>query len=408
VGASLNWLARRTGRAFLIIFGLSCAVQGFFLTKLDVRYLRPNTRWEVQAVAVSLAETGSFADPYILPTGPTAHVAPIPPAVSALVFKVFGLTLVGGYADWLLRMAFTAAVWGLLPWLAGRVGLGSRAGVIAGVVGALIPSWPSHRTALTALALGLLMIAFLRRWQAERTTAPDALLLGLACGAAFHVQPVLLSVVAGWIFFELVWSGTRRRWASTALIALGIVLACLPWAWRNHQTFDAVFFIRSNFGLELRMGHHRGATPAMHQMDGPGELQHPRLEESEARKVREWGEIVYMRRAGREALQWIRANPLSSAKLVGTRVALWWLGPLYDPTVAVLVTFLTGLAVGGVWRSWATLSIPQRAAVLIPLLTYPLIYYVVAYMPSYRKPINWLFILLAAAAVNSWLDRGRH
>jgi hypothetical protein len=405
---SLDWLARRPGRAFLIIFGLSLAVQGFFLSKLDARYVRPNTRWEVQAVAVSLAETGRFADPYVLPTGPTAHVAPIPPSVSALVFKIFGLTLVGGYADWLLRMAFTAAVWGLLPWLAGRVGLGSRAGVIAGMVGALIPSWPSHRTALTALALGLLMVAFLRRWTAERTTAPGAILLGLACGAAFHVQPVLLSVVAGWIVFELVWSGTRKSRTAAALTVLGIILACLPWAWRNYRTFDAVFFIRSNLGLELRMGHHPGGAAAMHQMDGPGELLHPRLLETEARKVQQLGEVVYMRRAGREALEWIRANPLSSANLVGTRVALWWLGPPYKPALAVLVTVLTGLAVIGAWRSWATLSVPQRAAVLMPLQTYPLIYYVVAYMPAYREPVNWLFVLLTAATVNSWLDRGRH
>jgi hypothetical protein len=217
-----------------------------------------------------------------------------------------------------------------------------------------------------------------------------------------------LAVVAGWIVFELVWSGTRRRWTATALTALGIILACLPWAWRNYWTFDTVFFIRSNLGLELRVGHHQGATAAMHQMDGPGELLHPRLEESEARKVREWGEIVYMRRAGREALEWIRAHPLSSAKLGGARVALWWLGPLYDPTMAVFVTLLTGLTVVGIWRSWGTLSIPQRAAVFIPLLACPLIYYLVAYMPGYREPINWLFALLAAAAVNSWLGRGRH
>lgn len=404
LGASLDWLARRPGRAFLIIFGLSFAVQGFFLTKVDERHVRPNTRWEVQAVAFSLAETGRFADPYALPTGPTAHVAPIPPAISALIFKVFGLTRAGGYADWLLRMVVSAAVWGILPWLAGRVGLGARAGLIAGVVGALFPSWPSHGTALTALAMGLLTVAFLERWSGRGRGWRSVILVGLACGAACHIQPVLLSVVCGWILFELAWNGTRPKSASTALIALGFVLACLPWAWRNYRTFDAVFFIRSNLGLELRMGHHQGATAAMFQMDGPGELLHPRLLESEAKKVQEWGEITYMRRAGGEALDWIRTHPLSSAKLVGARVALWWLGPFRDPPMAVFITLLSALAVVGAWRSWSALSVPQRAAVLMPLLTYPLIYYVVAYMPAYRGPINWLYLLLAAAAVDSWLD----
>ena len=397
--ASLGRLALGPGGAFVLIFCLSLVVQSFFLAKANPKAVRPHTRWEVQAVAVSLAESGRFADPYVLPTGPTAHVAPIPPLISSVVYRVLGLTLTAGYVDRTLSALFFAALWGLLPWLAGRVGLGVRAGVMGGIVGALIPKWPSHGTSLTALALALLMAAFLRRWSAERTGASAALLLGLGCGAAIHVQPVVLAVVAGWMLFELVWFGGRRMRARTALTALGIVIACLPWAWRNYRTFDAVFLIRSNLGLELRMGHHEGATAAMDRMDGRGELLHPRLLEAEARKVREMGEVVYMRRAGREASDWIRAHPVRSAELVLARAALWWLGPFHDPLLASLVIALTVLAMVGVWRSYPLLSAPQRAAVLIPLLTYPLVYYLVAYMPAYREPIDWLYLLLAAAAV---------
>jgi hypothetical protein len=36
---------------------------------------------------------------------------------------------------------------------------------------------------------------------------------------------------------------------------------------------------------------------------------------------------------------------------------------------------------------------------LIPLATYPLIYYIVAYMPRYRIPIDWILYILAGAAV---------
>jgi len=402
---SFDRLTRRPGRAFILIFCLSVAVQSFFLAKAKSNAVRPHTRWEVQAVSVSLAESGRFADPYVLPTGPTAHVAPIPPFISALVYRVLGLTLTAGYVDRMLSALFFAALWGLLPWLAGRVGMGVRAGVIGGIVGAVIPQWPSHGTSLTALALALLMAAFLRRWSAERTGAPAALLLGLGCGAAIHIQPVLVAVVAGWVLFELVWFGGRGGRVRTALTALGIVIACLPWAWRNYLTLDAVFFVRSNLGLELRMGHHEGAAAAMDRMDGRGELLHPRLLEAEARKVREMGEVVYMRRAGREASDWIRAHPVRSAELVLARVALWWLGPLHDPVLAPLFIALTVFAIVGLWRSYPVLSGPQRAALLIPLLTYPLIYYLVAYMPAYREPINWLFVLLAAAAVTGPEER---
>jgi len=84
VRLAIDGLGRRPGRAFLILFALSFSIQGFFLTKVSERSIRPHTRWELPAVAVSLAERGSFADPYMLSTGPTAHLPPLPPAISAL------------------------------------------------------------------------------------------------------------------------------------------------------------------------------------------------------------------------------------------------------------------------------------------------------------------------------------
>lgn len=403
---ALDWLARKPWRAFFIIFAFSFAIQAFFLTKVSERYIRPHTRWEIQAVAVSLATRGEFADPYMLPTGRTAHLPPIPPAIFALIYKLLGLTLTAGYVAWLLNMAIYAAVWGMLPWLAGRVGLGAQVGVVAGFAGALIPRWPGHGEGLTALAMGLLMVAFLRRWVWGRGVPIGSLALGAAAGVAFHVQPALLPVVLGWMAFELWWSEDRRKWLHLGLMTIGIILACLPWGWRNYRTFDAVFFIRSNLGLELRMGNHEDAAAAMDVMDMREEFLHPRTHESEARKVQELGEIVYMRRAGRRALEWIEANPGTFLELTASRVAHWWLGPLYYPPGALLVTALTILALLGAWMTFPALTVPQRTALLIPLVTYPLVYYVVAYMPRYREPIDWIFFLLAAATV--WrLIRGR-
>ena len=110
-----------------------------------------------------------------------------------------------------------------------------------------------------------------------------------------------------------------------------------------------------------------------------------------------------MREAGREALDWIAGHPATFASLTASRVAHWWLGPLYYPPGAFLVMALTVLAFRGIWLAFPKLSVPQRAALVIPLSTYPLIYYVVAYMPRYREPVNWVFLLLAAAAVWTWI-----
>ncbi len=401
--AALDWLARKPWRASLIIFVLSFSIQSFYLTKVSERYIRPHTRWELQAVAVSLAETGRFADPYMIPTGPTAHLPPIPPGIVGLIYKLFGLTLTAGYIAWLVSIAFYAAVWAMLPWLARRVGLGGQIGVLAGLAGALMPRWPGHGEGLTAIALGLLMVAFVGRWTSGRGISGGSLLLGVAGGVAFHVQPVLLPVVLGWMAFELWWSEDRRKWLFAGLMTLGMILACLPWGWRNYRTFDAVFFIRSNLGLELRMGNHEGAAAAMDVMDRRQEHIHPRTHEAEARLVRELGEVAYMRQAGREALDWIKTHPGTFVGLTASRVVHWWLGPLYYPPGAFMVTALTLLALLGAWLTFPSLAVPQRAALLIPLVTYPLIYYVVAYMPRYREPVNWIFLLLAGAAVWHWM-----
>ena len=44
-----------------------------------------------------------------------------------------------------------------------------------------------------------------------------------------------------------------------ACLALGAIVACIPWAWRNYKAFHEFLFIRSNFGLELRLANHDGA-----------------------------------------------------------------------------------------------------------------------------------------------------
>lgn len=399
LGRWLGSLPHRPGRAFLLLFALGLAVRGFALTKMPAEAIRPDTRWEADAIAVALAERGTFADPYALPTGPTAHLPPVPIALRALCYGWLGTNLAGGYASWLLEMAIDASVWATLPWVAVSTGLGGGAGLAAGAVGAFVPRWSGHGESLAALAIALLMVAFLARWRTAPRGPGASLLLGLGAGVAFHVQPAILPVVLGWMAVEWAWGGVRRRGFHAALLAAGMIVACIPWAWRNLQVLDGVFFVRDNFGLELRMGNHEGAMATMDAMDRIGGHVHPRAQVEEARKVQELGEVRYMGEAGREAGRWIRDNPGRFAELTLSRLAHWWFGPFYYPQGASVVTVLTLLALLGAWRVFPGLAPPQRAALLVPLAAFPLVYYVVAYMPRYREPVDWILVLLAAAAI---------
>jgi 4-amino-4-deoxy-L-arabinose transferase-like glycosyltransferase len=406
--AVVDWIATSPWRYFTLIFLLSLAIRVNQLNQLNQRYLAPSDDRELGAIALSLTKSGEFANPYVIDTGPTAHLPPLPPLIDSLIYRAFGLTPKAGYVRALSIIVTASLLYGMLPWFSERLGTGKAAGLIAGLaaaisglVGEIWDKLPGHGEYLTGLLMALLLVAFLRRWKEQGGGWRSSLLLGLAAGVAFHVQPALLPVILGCMLFELWWLKSPRKWALVGLIALGIVLACLPWGWRNYRTFKDVFFIRSNLGLELRIGNYEGAAATFEVMDAKGtRYRHPRAPGSEARELIELGEIEYMRQAGGEALAWIGAHPAEFLKLTAQRFANLWAGPLHRPLVeAPGVLLLTLMAIVGAWRSFPRITVPQRAAFLIPLATYPLIYYIVAYMPRYRIPIDWILYILAGAAV---------
>jgi hypothetical protein len=406
VRAAVNWVAASSWRGFWIIFLLAFVIRIFLLTRVSAGFVLPHARMEAPAIATSLVQFGTFADPYALPTGPTAHLPPLVPGMLALIWRVFGMGMVGGYAAWVIRSAFESVMYAMLPWFVGKLGIGRQAGVLGGLAGALVAGWHGHGEALTGILLLLLLIVFLGRWTGALGSRGRSLLLGLAWGVAFHLQPALLPVLLGCMAFELWWSRDRRKWVHSAAMVLGVTLACAPWGVRNYVVFHEVFFIRSNLGLELRMGNYHGAIADLEVLDGLVEWQHPSAHRGEARKVQELGEVEYMRQAGNEALEWMRTNPGTFAALTASRVVHFWFGPVvHRRWTAAAVTTLTVLALLGAWWSRGALAPPQWAVLLIPLATYPLIYYIVLYMFRYRIPINGILLILAGAAVWHWIKR---
>ncbi len=396
---------------FLISFGIRVALFAFWVSSRENFY---RLSGEMGRVALSLIRTGEFANPYMIPTGPTAHPTPLWPTLLALIYSTFGITATAGYMRALVAISSWSLTYALLPWFASRLGLGVRVGILAGIAGALIPD-PWYEvvglgfSAVGALALGLVIIAFLHRWTTGRSTAAGSLLLGLGCGAAFHVLPPLLLVVFGNLAFELWWKHSRRTWILSACVAAGAALACIPWTWRNYTALHAFCFIRSNFGLELRIANQAGAAADIDvTLARNGTLRHPSENQVEARQVRDLGEAEYMRRARREALEWIGAHPADFLRLSTMRFLHVWCGPLRLPWQAALTTVITALALLGLRRARPSLGTPARAGLIIPMATFPLVYYIVSYVEHYRMPLAWMLLLLASYEMNSWMERDRH
>ena len=411
-GAAL-WLFRTPAMTFVFIFLLAFAVRAALLAVWVSNHADfHRLGGEIGRVALSLMRTGQFADPYMIPTGPTAHPTPLSPALLAFIYHAFGMTATAGYARALVGISSHSALCALLPWFARELGLGARAGIFAGGAWALIPMQGLGEviglggSAHAALAFGLLTAAFLHRWTADRLSAAGSLLLGIACGAAFHVLPPLLLVVLGNLVFELWWKRDRHKWRLAACVAAGAALACVPWIWRNYAALHAFFFIRSNFGLELRIANHPGADADIEVTYArDGTLRHPSENLEEARQVRDLGEAEYNRRARNEALAWIRNHPAEFLRLTLMRFLHFWCGQLRYPLLAALFTTVTVLALLGLRRILPALDTPGRAALLIPLATFPLVYYVVSYVAHYPAPLAWLLLLLAGYEVQSWISR---
>jgi hypothetical protein len=402
----LDWLTSSPGRAFIFIFILSFGIRTYSLAKIPPADLIPSPDRELGAIARSLVEIGQFANPYMVETGPTAHLPPVYPAILALIYYLFGNTTLSGYVFMGFTVMTNSVMYAMTPWMADKLGVGRQAGFIGGIAGAFMEEseWSVHGEGLTGILLGLMLVAFLKRWNNEQNSLAGSLVLGLGIGVSFHVQPVLLLIFLGCLAFEIGWYKIKRKLIITSTLTMGIVLACVPWAWRNYVVFHEFFFIRSNLGLELRMGNHEGAAAAIEIMDRQGSLhRHPRVYLAEALKLQEVGEMEYMRQAMDETLAWIQKNPGEFIHLTILRITYFWLGPLYRGLIPGYITVLTILAILGIGRIFPVLSLSQRAVILIPLFTYPFIYYLVPYMTRYRTPIDWILLILAGVEAWHWI-----
>ncbi len=381
---------------------------------------------ETGKAAIALLERGYIGDPYLLPTGPTAHVSPVLAWLLAAVYRVFGENTVqarivlGAAAAAMFALGVRAALR-----LASVTGAGPCAVLATGGLLALTPmmlfqavvndrQWDQPFTALV-LVQGWLVFEESRRsvrpYRAEAALAALAGVGALFSPAIFPTLAISLAAMA-WL---------RRRLGDiriTVLLCVGILAACLlPWGVRNELVMGRFILTRSNFGLELDAGNSPGATG----LSGSGEeaLRHPHDWAPAAREVQAMGEVAYMRAMSDRAHGWIAANPSSFARLTLRRLVLSFL-----PSPA-MVGWTPVLGARLSWMLWTAFGVLKIAALLLtawfgirPALA--LLFSVLPMASYFVTHINiryelttyftWLVVMaLAAQQVllrQGWLDAG--
>jgi len=356
---------------------------------------------EMENIARSLALHGTFADPYLLPSGPTAHTAPAYPILLGLIFLVFGTGAAGEAVSRIASAIVASIQYALLPRVSMALGLPRFTGAVAGLLAALAPykayvegSRDSVDQPYIALALVLLFLYTAKTWASpSETVSPVA--RGLWWGLASLFSPVLAFVFAAVVGYEFF---AMHRHAGLIRLLAAFAAIQAPWAIRNWIEFHAFVPTRSNFGLELRISNRPESFALMEDNVSHGVMSrfHPGLNADEARKVAAEGEMAYTRSEMADARAEIRRDPGRFLRLTGERFWRFWLAPSrrFKTTAATTAIMLLGLlglcllpASPGIRLTW------------LILLTYPLVYYLIQVDARYAYPIGWIFLTPAVHLV---------
>jgi hypothetical protein len=401
----LGFLAGNPTRAFVLVLSLSCAVR---LSVLAVYALHGNRLYtgEADNIARSLVTKGAFADPFALPTGVTAHCPPIYPLIGAAVYGVFGLGLPGEIARCVANILAFSLLYALLPWIGLRFGLDFRAGLLAGLFAALVPTTRSAEillgweTPYAAIVVAFLLAWTRMLWRANRIGPFPALLWGVAWGAASLLQTALFAVFAALCGVFLLARCRLRSGTLVMLALLGCSLALIPWAVRNRATLGAWMFVRSNLGIELEVGNHDGARPDTDQ--NVSSRLHPFSNPALAKEVRELGEVEYNRRALRRATSWIRGNPIAFLRLTGERCFRFWFS---SPAHPIEFAITCPLMIASLWGMMVLRKKSSDVLILwfTALIAFSLIYCVTQYSARYRAVVEWVWLLAAGQFCLDWM-----
>jgi len=369
---------------------------------------------EVGNVAAALAKGDGFCCLFRQPSGPTAWLVPVYPALVAAIFKVFGtFTVKAFYAAALMNSLFSALACVPLFYVGRRVG-GLVVSAVAAWLWAFFPSgillpfewiWD---TSLSALLAATLLWATL--YVAESSRRRDAVAYGLLWGLALLTNPALgaaLPFFLGWIAYR--WRGASSVVAASArrrslVVIVGVIAAvCLPWTIRNTVQFHRLIPMRANLAFELWMGNNEIFDEHSRAINRISRFE-------EIHRYDELGETAFLDDKWHKAHDFIRAHPALFLQLTGRRMIAMWMGtasPWSDflRTDSLLVRFLffwNGVALVGLLAGLVRLIL-QRSQYLFPLavipVAFPIVYYFTQSSLRLRHPCDPILALFLAIAV---------
>ncbi len=356
--------------------------------------------------ALAFARTGRFADAVGQGEGLTAHLNPVMPIFSGLVYRLLGVQ--APVANWLLSLVALGLSIGSALFLYRAFGqMGASRGRLLGLgIYCLLPLLPytelmefRHWEGGLAVFLATGLLALIVTTDASGTTSwRRRYAIALLAALLFFVNPPL--GVAGYAMAAiLLWR--RFEWrsypATVGMAACVLVAVLAPWTIRNYEAFGRFIPLRSNAGLELALANHPAAVSgnnqqgvflarltAIHPNGNPPVF---------ARMKAMGGESPYAAMLGKETNAWIASHPVDFARISLRHLVQFyfppaWLWDVYGKfsqgtlikQFVIWATTLLGLA-GAVCAVlvWRGRFIYAAVAVLVPALPYLLVQPILRY-----------------------------
>jgi 4-amino-4-deoxy-L-arabinose transferase-like glycosyltransferase len=362
--------------------------------------------FEMGRIGRSLALGEGFSNPFDGITGPTAWEPPVYPYLIAGVFKLLGVYTRASAMVLLCMSSFFSALTCVPIYWIGRRSFDEKVALWSAWVWAVLPPiifWCTRWVWETSLAALILVVIFGLTLSLEEIDGLSAWAAwGLLWGVAALTNTSLLGFLPACGLWGWYCCGKlgKRAFSGVALAAVMFVASIAPWLIRNERALGTFIFIRSNFGVELRLGNGPGANGTW--MD----YLHPTKNKEQLELYWQMGEIAYVGQRKREAIAFIREDYGRFAWLSVKRFAYYWGGlPHPDKTLAQTLLKNAWLFVTSIlafWGLWKALRVGRPGAWLFLwlILSYPAVYYFTFAHPRYRHPIEPEMAILAVYAVS--------
>jgi 4-amino-4-deoxy-L-arabinose transferase-like glycosyltransferase len=325
---------------------------------------------------------------------------PLYPLILAIFIRIFGEGAAGEVAIRVLTAAGASFAYALLPYLSELSLSDAAPGVLAGIVGALLPLtlWTFIAGTNQPIAAGVMValaILFVIVQQPRRSFA-WTLLLGIAAGLSCLFSAPFLTVFGMSAITAFVLRPKGQRLARVfAVIGICIVVALAPWAIRNRLVLGRMIWTRSNFGTDFAQSNNSDASPVLNDVINSTKWHHPLYDDEERRKITEMGECAYNDAKLATAIAWIKSNPARFVTLCAERAVLFWF-PLRNGVARTVIgdaeslMGMLGLALLLIRRN------PQAWLFLGMLVGYFGVFCLVTADPRYSFPVEPLLLLLGA------------